>query len=372
MAASIARMGVLQLDSVNVFERSHYLPLFARLGSYSTAVLDDLLLSEGTPVTHVEYWVHEASFIPIESWPLWQWKMHAAREQQAQPGHWLSEHRTLAESLLERLTKDGPATYSELDDQSRLQRGSWWDWSDAKRALEEMFYGGVITTVGRRKFQRVYAPVEQVVPDKLRAIAIGERDARRALVNDAVGALGVATLSDIADYFRMRVAPARQALDECVEAGDVVRVSVAGWTDKSGKPIPAYAPRGLTIPNKTAGTQTILTPFDPVTWNRERASRLFDFDYRIEIYTPAAKRKFGYYSLPVLMDDSLVARVDLKADRKSRTLIVRSAHWEADRPADADERLTDVIRSAAAWRNLESIVVDEWGDASKLLRQKLA
>lgn len=371
LAGAIRTMGVLQLDSVNVFERSHYLPLFARLGIYDSVILDDLLLSEHTPASHVEYWVHEASFIPIESWPLWQFKMNAARERNSQPSQWLAEHRPLADSLLERLRKEGPATFSELDDKKGAQRGSWWDWSDAKRTLEELFDGGVITAIGRRNFQRVYAPVEQVVPESLRAIAIPELDARRALVTDAVRALGVATLTDIADYYRMKKVPAKAALDASVESGDVMLVTVEGWVDRLGNPLPAYAPPSLTIPRRPIEANTILTPFDPLTWNRERASRLFNFDYTIEIYTPAAKRKFGYYSLPVLMDDSLVARVDLKADRKARTLIVRSAHWEVRRPTDGVERLMAVVRDAAHWRGLENIVVEDWGDASRDLRRAL-
>ena len=372
LARAIETMGVLQLDSVNVFERSHYLPLFARLGDYSSDILDDLLLSEHTPTSHVEYWVHEASFIPLESWPLWQWRMQAARELHAQPGQWLAEHRPLADALLGRLVKEGPATFSELEGDRSASRGSWWDWSDTKRALEELFDDGVITTVGRRNFQRVYAPVEMVIPEALRAITIPERDARRTLVVDAVRALGVATLSDIADYYRMRRVPVQAALDASVESGEVVRVAVEGWVDKSGRPLATYALPSLRVPRKPVEATTVLTPFDPVTWNRERASRLFNFDYRIEIYTPAAKRKFGYYSLPVLMDESLVARVDLKADRKNRTLIVRSAHWEPERPSDGIERLSAVVRNAAAWRGLDTIVVEDWGDAARDLRRTLA
>jgi uncharacterized protein YcaQ len=371
LVGAIRTMGVLQLDSVNVFERSHYLPLFARLGNYDSGILDDLLLSEHTPASHVEYWVHEASFIPIESWPLWQFKMQAAHERNSQPGRWLADHEKLADSLLERLRKEGPATFSQLDDKRGPKRGSWWDWSDAKRTLEELFDGGVITAIGRRNFQRVYAPVEQVVPESLRAIAIPELDARRALVKDAVRALGVATLTDIADYYRMKKVPAKAALDASVESGDVMLVTVEGWVDRLGNPLLAYALPSLTIPRRPIEANTILTPFDPLTWNRERASRLFDFDYTIEIYTPAAKRKFGYYSLPVLMDDSLVARVDLKADRKTRTLIVRSAHWEERRPTDGVKRLMAVVRDAAHWRGLENIVVEDWGDASRDLRRVL-
>jgi uncharacterized protein YcaQ len=365
---TIARLGVLQLDSVNVFERSHYLPLFSRLGEYDTAILDRLLLDPHTPATHVEYWAHVAAFIPVDSWPLWQWKMLAERHRHAQPGSWLAEHRRLADELLQRLRSEGPATFSQLEGQRPPRRGSWWDWSDVKTALEYLFEDGVITAVGRTNFQRVYAPVEDVVPQHLRDTSIPEPDARRALVLAAVRALGVGTQKDVADYFRFRSAPTAIALRELVDSGVVEQVSVEGWTD-NGKPVAAFAPTDSVIPKKAPSVSTILTPFDPVTWNRDRASRVFGFGYTIEIYTPAAKRKFGYYSLPILMDDALVGRIDLKADRKTRTLIVRSAHWEPRRPENAAERLADVVRRAAAWRGLSSIVIEDWGDAAADLRR---
>jgi uncharacterized protein len=367
LARTISDMQVLQIDSVNVFERSHYLPLFSRLGDYDSTVLDRILLDPHTPATHVEYWAHVAAFIPVESWPLWQWKMLAERDRHAQPGSWLAEHRGLANELLDRLHREGPATFSQLEGQRPPRRGSWWDWSDVKTALEYLFEDGVITTVGRQNFQRIYAPVEDVVPQHLRETSIPEPDARRALVRSAIQALGVGTLKDIADYFRFRTAPTGVAIRELVESGVVERVSVDGWTDK-GKPVDAFTLTNPVIPKKIPDVSTILTPFDPVTWNRDRARRLFDFDYTIEIYTPAAKRKFGYYSLPILMDDALVGRIDLKADRKTKTLIVRSAHWEPHRPTDAVDRLAEVVRRAANWRGLSSIIVEDWGDAAADLR----
>lgn len=370
LTSAIARLGVLQIDPVNVFERSHYLPLFSRLGTYDTATLDHVLLDPHAPASHVEYWAHEAAFIPVESWPLWQWKMLEARERHAQPGAWLAEHRKLADDLLARLHSDGPATFSQLEGKRDQRRGSWWDWSDVKTALEYLFEDGVITAIGRTNFQRIYAPVEDVIPPHLREVPVPKLDARRALVLDAVTALGVGTLRDIADYFRFKSAPTAVALRELVELGEIEQVDVAGWTDR-GKPIDAYIPIGVVTPPRAPSISTILTPFDPVTWNRERASRMFGFDYKIEIYTPAAKRVYGYYSLPILMNDALVGRIDLKADRKARTLIVRSAHWEPNRPTDATERLAGVVRQAAAWRGLESIVVEEWGDAAAALRRVL-
>lgn len=370
LTAMIAKLGVLQIDSVNVFERSHYLPLFSRLGTYDTASLDRILLDPHTPATHVECWAHVAAFIPVDSWPLWQWKMQEARQRNAQPGAWLAENRKLADGLLARLRSDGPATFSQLEGKRDERRGSWWDWSDVKTALEYLFDDGVITAIGRKNFQRIYAPVEDVVPAHLVNVAIPKLDARRALVLAAVTALGVGTLKDIADYFRFKSAPTAVALRELVDSGDIERVQVAGWADR-GKPVDAYIPAGVVIPARTPKVSTILTPFDPVTWNRERASRMFGFDYKIEIYTPAAKRVYGYYSLPILMDDALVGRIDLKADRKAKTLIVRSAHWEAERPTNAIERLADVVRQAATWRGLESISVEDWGDAAADLKRIL-
>lgn len=368
LTAAIANLGVLQIDSVNVFERSHYMPLFSRLGTYDTAVLDTMLLAPHAPATHVEYWAHEAAFVPVESWPLWQWKMFVARERHATPGAWMAEHRALADSLVARLHADGPATFSQLEGVREKRRGSWWEWSDVKLALEYLFEDGTITAIGRTNFQRIYAPVADVIPHHLLDAGLSETDARRALMLDAVRAVGVGTLTDVADYYRFRTAPARVALDELVNSGEVVEVAVAGWT-KNGKPVSGFMLPTATIPPKAPAVSTVLSPFDPITWNRERASRMFGFDYRIEIYTPAHKRVYGYYSLPILMNDALVGRIDLKADRKTKTLIVRSAHWEPKRPANAVERLAQTLRDAAAWRGLENIVVEDWGDAAVELRR---
>ena len=367
---AIANLGVLQIDSVNVFERSHYLPLFSRLGTYDTALLDHILLDPHAPATHVEYWAHVAAFIPVESWPLWQWKMQEARESHSRPGSWLAEHRQLADDLLARLHTEGHATFSQLEGKRDQRRGSWWDWSDVKVALEYLFECGLITAIGRTNFQRIYAPVADVIPSALLDVTVPKKDARRALVRDAVRALGVGTLHDIADYYRFKIAPTAVAASELVDSGDIVPVAVAGW-ERAGKPVSGYMLTGTTPPARTPRTDSMLTPFDPITWNRERASRMFGFDYRIEIYTPAAKRVYGYYSLPILLGDSLAGRIDLKADRKTKTLIVKSAHWEPKRPSDSIERLAAIVRKAAAWRGLESIVVDDWGDAAADLRRVL-
>jgi uncharacterized protein YcaQ len=294
--------------------------------------------------------------------------MRQSRERNERPDSWLAQHRKLADDLLVRLHSEGPATFSQLEVKRDQRRGSWWDWSDVKRALEYLFEDGVITAIGRTNFQRIYAPVADVVPQHLRDTSIPEPDARRALVLAAVRALGIGVLADIADYYRFKVAPTKVAIDELVESGAIHRVAVDGWTHR-GETVDAYMVSGTTIPKKAPSVSTILTPFDPITWNRDRASRVFGFDYKIEIYTPAAQRKFGYYSLPILMDDALVGRIDLKADRKTRTLIVRSAHWEPRCPENAVERLADVVRRAAAWRGLPSIVIEDWGNAAADLRR---
>lgn len=368
MTDAIANLGVLQIDSVNVFERSHYMPLFARLGAYDTSALDQILLAPHAPATHVEYWAHEAAFFPVESWPMWQWKMDAYREKHAAPGAWLAEHRQMADELLARLHADGPATFSQLEGPRVKRTGPWWNWSDVKLALEYMFMDGVITAIGRTNFQRIYAPVEDVVPHNLLDNPLPEADARCALMKDAVRALGVGTAADIADYYRFKLAPARVAIQQLVDAGEIIETTVRGW-EKNGKPVGGYMLPDATIPARSPNVTALLSPFDPITWFRERASRMFDFDYRIEIYTPAPKRVYGYYSLPILMNDALVGRIDLKADRKTKTLIVRSAHWEPKRPADAVDRLAAVVREAAAWRGLESITVEDWGDAAADLRK---
>lgn len=366
---TIARLGVLQLDSVNVFERSHYLPMFSRLGTYETALLDHMLLDPHVPATHIEYWAHEAAFIPVQSWPLWQWRMRESRERNERPDSWLAQHRKLADDLLARLHSEGPSTFSQLEGKRDQRRGSWWDWSDVKVALEYLFEDGLITAIGRTNFQRIYAPVADVIPQHLLDTAVDKPVARRALVLDAVRALGIGVVTDIADYYRFKVAPTKVALDELVETGQIERVGVDGWTHR-GETLDAYIVAGTTFPDRARHVSTILTPFDPITWNRARASRMFGFDYKIEIYTPAAKRVYGYYSLPILMGDALVGRIDLKADRKTRTLIVKSAHWEPQRPKDAADRLSDVVRRAASWRGLENIAVDDWGDAAADLRQR--
>lgn len=359
---ALGRMATLQIDSVNVFARSHYLPLFSRLGAYDTAQLDRLLFRRGAPYT--EFWAHVASFIPVRDWGLFTFRMaeHRARRA-ADPDGFVQRHADVLAWVTAELAERGPLRPAQFDhDLRRARRGPWWDWDVVKAALEHLWWFGDVAIAERRGFERTYALAEQVIPDAAR-VEIPRADAVRELVRRAARAYGVATASDLADYWRLRDRPAvLAALGELTDAGELERVHVDGWLS-AGRPLPAWRHRDAARPRRIERT-AILTPFDPVVWFRDRAARLFAFDYRIEIYTPASQRRFGYYSLPVLVDDDVVGRVDLKADRATSRLLVQSAWWEHGRPPHAAERLADELRLAARWQGLESISVGRWGDAA--------
>jgi uncharacterized protein YcaQ len=370
ISAEIARMGVLQIDSVNVFARSHYVPLFSRLGPYDTGALDRLVLRHGpggrprSTGAYIEYLAHEATFLPLEDWPLWRFRMEDMRTRYGGAGSWFAENTATVEWVRAELAARGPLRPAQIEsDAHRGRRGPWWDWDAVKRALELMWRFGEVAIAGRRGFERRYALTEQVVPERLRDLELPRQDAIRELVRRAARASGVAAAADLADYHRLRDRRAvLAAVQDLVDAGELSPVTVDGWV-RGGSPLPAWVHRDATLPRRVE-TATVLTPFDPVVWFRDRAARLFDFDYRIEIYTPADRRRFGYYSLPVLVDDRLVGRVDLKADRAGSTLRVQSAWWEPAVPPGAAERVAQALREAAAWQGLESISISTWGDAT--------
>ena len=248
-------------------------------------------------------------------------------------------------------------------DAKEARRGPWWDWDVVKHALEYLWLFGEVAIAGRRGFERRYGLAEQVIPAEVLAAPVDRDDAVRELVRRAAAAYGVATASDLADYWRIRDRPRiLAAIADLESSGELQPVEVEGWTS-AGRPAKAWVHRDATLPRRVDAA-AILTPFDPVVWFRDRAERLFDFEYRIEIYTPAPKRRFGYYSLPVLVGDDLVGRVDLKADRAASTLLVQSAWWEHGRPADAAPRLADELRLAARWQGLDDISISRWGDAT--------
>lgn len=356
------RLGVLQIDSVNVFARSHYLPLFSRLGPYDPALLDRVFLSRTTH--YVEYLAHEATFVPIEDWSLWRFRMDDFRQRWvSDPNSWLSQNARTAGWVKDELRTRGPLRPAQLRADAPRERGAWWDWDDVKLALEHLWRIGDVAISGRRGFERLYALEEHVIPDAVRERKVSRDDAIRELVRRAAQSSGVATQADLADYYRIRDRRAiRTAINELVDAGDLEPVHVRGW-ERGGQPVPAWLHRDAVVPRRVDAA-AILTPFDPVVWFRERALRTFDLDYRIEIYVPALKRRYGYYSLPILVGDRIVARVDLKADRSSSTLQVQSAWWEPQsRSADA-EPIAREIALAATWQELENVSVSGWGDAA--------
>jgi uncharacterized protein len=359
---ALARMGTLQIDSVNVFARSHYMPLFSRLGAYDRAALDRLLFARRPP--YVESWAHVASFIPAADWGLFQFRRDDLRAKYGTADGWMGRHADLVAWVLSELASRGPLRPAQIDhDAKQPRRGPWWDWDVVKEALERLFLFGDVAIAGRRGFERRYALTADVLPAAVLDAPVPRADAIRELIRRAARSYGVATASDLADYWRIKDRPGVvAAIRELVDGGELIPVSVDGWLS-AGRPAKAWLHADAVVPRRMDAA-AILTPFDPAVWFRDRAERLFDFEYRIEIYTPAPKRRFGYYSLPVLVGDDIVGRVDLKADRASSTLRVQSAWWEHGRPTDAAERVAGELRTAARWQGLEHISVSRWGDAT--------
>ena len=360
----LARIQLLQIDSVNVLSRAHYLPLFSRLGAYPRGLLDRA--AWGRPRQLFEYWAHEASLLPLDLHPLLRWRMERAARGE---GMWArlraysGERRGEAEAVLRRIEQEGPLAASDFE--GAKGRTGWWEWSDAKAALEWLFWSGRITAAARRSsFERAYDLTERVIPSRiLSAPKPTKEDAQRALLERSALALGVGTAADLRDYFRLKP-EATPRLDELVEEGRLRRVSVQGWRQ------PAYLHAETKIPRRIR-TAALLAPFDPLIWERTRAERLFGFHYRIGIYTPAEKRVHGYYVLPFLLDESIVARVDLKADRQAGLLRVQSAWGEPNAPPETAERLAAALRVMAGWLGLVEVAVEPKGDLHRLLSQAL-
>ncbi|MDQ1531571.1 MAG: uncharacterized protein QOE37_1676, partial [Microbacteriaceae bacterium] len=290
---------LLQIDSVNVFERSHYLPQFARLGPYDKRRLDRLVLEPGTG--YLEYWAHEAAFLPVADYGLFGFRRRHYRARFAER---LAAHAPLAEALLAEIADRGPITAGEIDHEANVRRGPWWGWSDVKRTLELLFSAGDLVSAGRRGFERRYGLPGQVLPEP--PPDLPEADAVRELVRRAAAAHGVAALPDLADYYRLRSDVTLTAARELEQSGELIPVQVEGWL-RGSRAAPAWRHRDAVVPRRLR-TAALLSPFDPVVWQRDRILRLFGFHYRISIYTPAADRVHGYYVLPALVDDRLVGR----------------------------------------------------------------
>lgn len=356
-------VGLIQIDSVNVLARSHYLPVFARLGDYPRTLLEDA--AWGSRRMLFEYWGHEASLIPSHMQPLFRWRMEDAR---AGVGQWAGvrrfgqENQPFIRKVLAEVEKRGPLSSGALEEGGKGQ-GGWWGWSNGKRAMEWLFWAGLITTRTRRGFERLYDIPERVLPRAVIETPTPTRaDAQRELIRLAARALGVGTETDLRDYFRMAPQETRDRIAELVEEGELSPVEVKGW----GKA--AYLAPGARRPRRVkAGA--LLSPFDSLVWRRERAERMFGFHYRIEIYVPAEKRKHGYYVLPWLHEDGIKARVDLKSDRQGGRLLVQGAHVEdhADPEEIAPDLMAD-LRAMAAWLGLGEVEVKGRGELSEALR----
>jgi len=357
----VARTGLLQIDSVNVFERAHYVPVYSRLGPYDRTLVDRAAYRSRDLF---EYWGHEASLLPVGTQPLLRWRMERAaalEEGWGRTQQIVRDDPAFVAHVLQRVADEGPVAAGALHVGAR-PGGPWWDWSATKIALEHLFWTGRITTSTRRGFERVYDLTERVLPAEVLAAPTPSRaDAQRELVRLAARSHGVATEKDLRDYFRLRPDEAATAVRSLVEEGALVPVEVEGWRG------PAYLSAGAHVP-RWVRASALLSPFDPLVWDRARALRLFGFDYRIEIYVPADKRVHGYYVLPFLHDEALRARVDLKSDRAARVLRVRAA-WRED-GEDAGETaqaLAAELRRAADWQGLGEVVVEPRGDLAPAL-----
>ena len=341
--ALISRLGVIQIDSVNVLVRSQELPLFSRLGNHNRNAIPKATEQQKL----FEYWGHEAAHLPVEIHPLFRWKMEAARLGKAK--HWgltsfYDNNKAFVKRMLKHVEKNGPTTSRELSTRTE-KKGTWWDWDEAKVALEYLFLTGQLMSRGRgTDFARIYDTPERVLPkDVLNAPTPKEHDARKQLLVRSAIAQGVATASDLADYYRQKPATVKPLIAELVEEGELRVAAVDGWTEK------AFVHHRAKLPKQLHAT-ALLSPFDSLVWCRPRNERLFNFHYRIEIYTPKEKRKFGYYVLPFMMNGEMVGRVDLKADRSNSKLLVHSVHTEKGvKRSTINDALNNELRTMASW-----------------------
>ena len=355
------RIGLLQIDSVSVLARAHYLPLYSRLGAYDKTLLD--AAAWGSKRRWFEYWGHEASLMPVAMHPLLRWRMaEAAAGGTMWPGlnSFQRDHPDFIQAMRARIATGGAAMASELEGTKGV--AGWWGWGQAKRALEVLFWTGELATAGRRGFERIYDLTERVLPAEILSQPTPTKaDAQRELLRLSARAHGIGNVTDLADYFRLSPRIARPLVAELVEEGTLLPVAIEGLRGAWFLHKDARVPRKLTA-------RSLLAPFDPLVWERNRTSKLFSFHYRLEIYTPAEKRVHGYYVLPFLLGDKLVARVDLKADRAANTLQVPAAFAEEAAPPETAEALWAELRRLADWLGLEKIAVGSKGDLARALR----
>ena len=349
--ALISRLGVVQIDSVNVLVRSQELPLFSRLGNHNRNAIPKATEAQKL----FEYWGHEAAHLPVDLHPLFRWKMEAART--GKVTHWgltsfYEENRAFVKRMLKHVATNGPTTSRELSTRTE-KKGTWWDWDEAKVALEYLFLTGELMSRGRGSdFARIYDTPERVLPQRIiDAATPSEHDARKQLLVRSAIAQGVATMSDLADYYRQKLATVKPLIAELVEEDELRTVAVDGWTEK------AFVHCNAKLPKQLHAT-ALLSPFDSLVWCRPRNERLFDFHYRIEIYTPKEKRKFGYYVLPFMMNGEMVGRVDLKADRANGVLLAHSVHTEKGvKRLSINDALSAELDAMASWLGLERVQI---------------
>ncbi len=369
---TVARTGVLQVDSVNVLQRAHYMPLYSRMGPYDVDLLRRA--SERRPRRVVEYWAHVQALMPVDLWPLMRHRMDHYRSERGKWG--FTADPTLEPRVLDAVRDRGPVTARHLEEEfstgPRTKEHWGWNWSEARKVLDYLFLVGDVAIAGRTsQFEVLYDLTERVLPPAvLDAPTPTPQEAVTELVRRAARSHGVASAGCLADYYRLRLQPApgkasaRVAIDQLVEEGELVPATVQGWRR------PVWLHRDARLPRKVAA-RTLLSPFDPVVWERDRLEALFDFFYRIEIYVPADKRLHGYYVLPFLLGDRLVARVDLKADRAAGVLLVPGAFAEPHAPAGTAEELAAELRRLAGWLGLDDVVVGQRGDLSGPLAHAL-
>jgi len=359
----IDHIGLLQIDSVNVLVRSHYMPLFSRLGAYPRELLDDAVYKRRELF---EAWAHVASLVPVESYPLLRHQMESDTPPWRHFRMWAEANKEYVDAVLEEVRERGPLTPKELEDPGQ-RRGTWWMRSQGKTALEWHFRCGNVMAHSRPNFERVYDIAERVLPDEvLSQPAVPEREAQREFLLRAARHHGIGTVRDLADYYRLPVTRSKELVRELAEEGLLREVRLEGWKD------PAYLHPEAKAPRRVEA-RALLTPFDPIVWERSRAKRLFNFEYLIEIYLPEPKRQYGYYVLPFLLGDELVGRVDLKADRKGGKLHAKAAYLEEGQ----DERrvaaaLAEELRLMAEWLELDGVRVGRRGNLAGALRKALA
>lgn len=360
---TIQQMGLLQIDSISVLVRSHYLPVFSRIGHYAQTTLDKQISSPRQRALF-EYWGHEASILPVSAHPLLRWRMERAARLEGVYGQitrLVREKPAFIEQIRNEIKSRGPLSSRDLG--ISKNKTGMWEWHDGKTALEYLFWTGEITTESRRAgFDRVYDLTERVIPAEiLNQSTPAEAGAKRELIKIAAKAHGVATAGDLRDYFRLSAIDTKHAIDELVEAGELIPVDVESWQQ------PGYLYAQARIPRQVNAT-ALLTPFDPLVWERKRTERLFGFHYRIEIYKPAAQRQYGYYVLPFLLNGQLCARVDLKADRTGRTLQVLGVYCEAQKnQQNVAEALSGELLRLARWLELDQIEIFPRGDLAEYL-----